>query len=116
MPRATNAPASKRRKKRLFRQTKGFVGGRKNLLRSARETLNRAMAYAYRDRRVRKRNFRGLWITRIGIAARNSGMPYNAFIHGLAKADVALNRKMLAAIAVHDEAAFNELVKISKSA
>ncbi len=116
MPRATNAPASKRRKKRLFRQTKGFVGGRKNLLRSARETLNRAMAYAYRDRRVRKRNFRGLWITRIGIAARNSGMSYNAFIHGLAKADVALNRKMLAAIAVYDEAAFNELVKISKGA
>ncbi len=114
MPRATNGPASNRRKKRLFKRTKGFVGGRKNLLRSARETLNRAMAYAYRDRRVRKRKFRQLWITRIGIAARNNGMSYNAFMNGLSKASVQLNRKMLAAIAVHDKIAFSELVKLVK--
>jgi len=114
MPRATNGPASNRRKKRLFKQTKGFVGGRKNLLRSAKETLNRAMAYAYRDRRVRKRKFRQLWITRIGIAARNNGMSYNAFISGIGKANIKLNRKMLAAIAVDDPQAFSELVKLAK--
>ena len=116
MPRATNGPASNRRKKRIFKQTKGFVGGRKNLLRSAKETLNRALAYAFRDRRVKKRNFRKLWITRIGIAARNGGTTYNAFISGLKKANIELNRKVLANIAVHDENAFNELIKISKNA
>ena len=114
MPRATNGPASNRRKKRLFKRTKGFVGGRNNLLRSAIETLNRAMAYAYRDRRVRKRKFRQLWITRIGIAARNNGMSYNAFINGLKKANIKLNRKMIAALAVNDPQAFVELVKLAK--
>ena len=116
MPRATNGPASHRRKKRLFKQTKGFVGGRKNLLRSAKETLNRALAYAFRDRRVKKRNFRQLWITRIGIAARNNGLSYNAFISGLKKAGVELNRKVIADIAVKDPAAFEKLVEISKNA
>jgi len=116
MPRATNGPASHRRKKRIFKQTKGFVGGRKNLLRTAKETLNRALSYAFRDRRVKKRNFRKLWITRIGIAARNGGTTYNAFISGLKKANIELNRKVLANIAVYDENAFNELIKISKSA
>jgi len=116
MPRATNGPASHRRKKRIFKQTKGFVGGRKNLLRSAKETLNRALAYAFRDRRVKKRNFRKLWITRIGIAARNGGMSYNAFISGLKKANVELNRKVLADIAVKDPVAFDKLIEISKNA
>ena len=116
MPRATNSPASHRRKKRIFKQTKGFVGGRKNLLRSAIETLNRSMAYAFRDRRVKKRNFRKLWIARIGIAARNSGMSYNAFISGLAKANVELNRKVISNIAINDTIAFNKLVEISQNA
>ncbi len=114
MPRATNGPASNRRKKRLFKRTKGFVGGRRNLLRSAVETLNRAMAYAYRDRRVRKRKFRQLWITRIGIAARNNGMSYNALINGLAKANIELNRKMLAAMAVNDPQAFVAVINLVK--
>ena len=116
MPRATTGPASHRRKKRIFKQTKGFVGGRKNLLRSAKETLNRALAYAFRDRRVKKRNFRQLWITRIGIAARNNGLSYNVFISGLKKAGVELNRKVLADIAVKDPVAFEKLIEISKKA
>jgi large subunit ribosomal protein L20 len=116
MPRATNGPASRRRKKRVFKQTKGFFGARKNWNRIAQETLDRALVYAYRDRRNRKRSFRALWITRIGIAARQQGMSYNAFMHGLAKADVALNRKVLANIAVHDPAAFNALVETAKNA
>jgi large subunit ribosomal protein L20 len=116
MPRATNGPASRRRKNRLFKQTKGYWGGRKNLLRTARETHDRAMAFAFRDRRVRKRTMRQLWITRIGIAAKLNGMNYNSFMHGLGKANVALNRKMLAAIAVADEQAFAHLIKLSRKA
>lgn len=116
MPRATNGPAARKRKKRVFKQTKGYFGARKNWNRIAQETLDRALVYAYRDRRQRKRNFRALWITRIGIAARQQGMSYNAFIHGLAKANVTLNRKVLANIAVHDPAAFNALVETARNA
>ncbi len=116
MPRATNGPASRGRKKKIFKQTKGFYGARKNLNRMAQETLDRALVYAYRDRRTKKRNFRALWITRIGIAARSLGLTYNAFISGLAKADIRINRKMLANIAVHDALAFSKLVDIVKGA
>jgi large subunit ribosomal protein L20 len=116
MPRATNGPASRRRKKRLFKKTKGYWGGRKNLLRTATETHDRAMAYAFRDRRARKRSMRQLWITRIGIAAKLHGMNYNTFMHGLGKANIALNRKMLAALAVADENAFKELAGLSHEA
>jgi large subunit ribosomal protein L20 len=116
MPRATNGPASRRRKNRLFKQTKGYWGGRKNLLRSARETHARAMAYAFRDRRAYKRTMRQLWITRIGIAAKLQGMNYNTLMHGLGKANVTLNRKVLASIAIMDENAFKELAALSRQA
>lgn len=116
MPRTKHSVASRRKKNRVFRQTKGYVGGRRNLWRTAKETRNRALAYAYRDRRVRKREFRKLWITRIGIAARNCDMSYNAFMNGLKKAGVTLDRKMLAGLAVHDEAAFTSLASTAKEA
>lgn len=116
MARATNAPASRRRKKRILKQTKGFYGGRRKLIRTATETLNRAMAFAFKHRRAKKRDFRGLWITRIGIAAKQHGMSYSTFMSGLKKAGVALNRKMLAGIAVADPAAFAALVAKARSA
>lgn len=116
MARATNAPASRRRKKRILKQTKGFYGGRRKLIRTATETLNRAMAFAFKHRRAKKRDFRGLWITRIGIAAKQHGMSYSTFISGLKKAGVALNRKMLAGIAVADPAAFAALVAKARGA
>lgn len=114
MPRTSHSVASRRKKKRVFRHTKGNVGGRNNLWRTALETYNRSLAYAYRDRRVRKRDFRQLWITRIGIAARTCGMSYNAFINGLKKANVTLDRKMIAGLAVHDPTAFAALADIAK--
>ena len=113
MPRATNAPASRRRRNRILKNTKGFWGGRKNMIRTATETLNRGMAFSFRHRRAKKRTFRALWITRIGIGAKQAGMSYSTFICGLAKAGVVLNRKMLAAIASSDPVAFTQLVKLS---
>lgn len=114
--RVTNAVPRHKRKKRLKRRTKGFVGGRGKLLRTAKETVLRADAYAYRDRKVRKREFRRLWITRISAAARLNGMSYSQFIAGLVKAEIALDRKALAAIAVDDPGGFTSLVEKAKSA
>ena len=116
MPRATNGPASRARKKKIFKRAEGFFGTRKNCSRQAQETLDRALVYATRDRRTKKRNFRALWITRIGIAARQFEMSYNAFISGLTKAGVELDRKMLAGLAVFDIKAFEKLVSIAKNA
>ena len=96
MPRATNNPAAKARRKKYLKSAKGFVGGKGSQYRQARETVDRALAFAYRDRRNKKREFRRLWITRINAAARLNGMSYNRFISGLKKADVDINRKMLA--------------------
>ena len=94
---------------------KGYVGGRGRLYRSARETVERSLAFAYRDRRVRKRTFRGLWITRIGAAARLSGLSYNQFVSGLKHAGVELDRKILADLAVSDAAAFGLIAELAKS-
>ena len=116
MPRATNNPASRRRRKRVLKQAKGFVGGRRRLFRTAQENVDRSLAYAYRDRRVRKRDFRRLWIVRINAAARRHGLSYSAFIHGLQHAGVALDRKVLADLAVRDEAAFADLAAAARSA
>ncbi len=113
MARSTNAPASRLRRNRILKKTKGFFGGRKNMIRTATETLNRGMAFAFRHRRAKKRDFRGLWITRIGIAAKQAGMSYSTFIHRLAKAGVTLNRKMISAIAAKDSVAFAQLVKVA---
>jgi large subunit ribosomal protein L20 len=111
MPRATNSPATRRRRRRILKQAKGFVGGRRKLYKSAKESVERSLQYAYRDRRTRKRDFRRLWITRINAAARRNGMSYSQFIHGLNEAGIEIDRKILADLAVRDEEAFAELVQ-----
>lgn len=114
--RTTKGAARNRAKKRLFRKAKGYRGGRSNMLRTVKETLIRAEAYAYRDRRVRKREFRKLWIIRINAAVRERGIRYSEFIHGLGKANIALDRKMLAEMAVNDPEAFDQIVDLVKEA
>ncbi len=114
MPRATHAPASKRRHKKILKQADGYWGRRRNNYKIARETVERALAFAYRDRRQRKRNFRRLWITRINAASREHGLSYSQFIYGLNKAQVALDRKILADLAVNDSDAFAKLTALAK--
>ena len=114
MPRATNTVASHKRKKKIFKRAKGFVGGRGTLLRTAKETVARAMAFATRDRKQRKRHFRALWTARIGAGCRASGMSYSRFIDALKKANIRLDRKSLAEIAARDEKTFQEIVKLVK--
>jgi large subunit ribosomal protein L20 len=116
MPRATNNPASRQRRKKILNRTKGFYSGRRKLIRNASETVKRALAYAYRDRRTRKRDFRALWIARINAAARANEMTYSRFMAGLRTAGIEVNRKMLADLAVNDPAAFHEYVKRAQSA
>ncbi len=108
--RTRKGAARRRAKKRLFRRAEGFVGGRRRLLRTVKETLIRAGCYAYRDRRNRKRDFRRLWITRISAAARAQGLRYSEFIHGLHEAKIELDRRTLAEMAVHDPEGFNRVV------
>ncbi len=114
MTRVKRGIVTKKRHKRLLKRTKGFWGQRKNVFRRATETLLRAMAYAFKGRKLKKRNMRGLFIIRIGAAAKNNGMSYNKFMHGLKKADVALNRKMLSQLAVFEPATFSTLVEMAK--
>ena len=116
MPRTKNTVASRERKKKYLKAAKGFFLGRSKLYRTAREAVERSMLFAYRDRRVRKRDFRKLWIIRINAAARLNGMSYNRFINGLKKADVDVNRKMLAEMAVNDTEGFKKLAEIAKTA
>src|SRR5262245_16477798 len=116
MPRATNNVATKRRHKRLLKRVEGFVGGRKTLFKTAKESSFKAGVYAYRDRRDRKRDFRSLWITRISAAVRARGVNYSRFIRGLAIAKIGLNRKMLSEMAIRDPAAFDEVVKQAQAA
>ncbi len=114
--RTTKGSARNRAKNRLFKKTKGYVGGRGTLLRTAKETLVRAEAYAYRDRRVRKREFRKLWIIRVNAAARERGLRYSELMNGLKKSQVGLDRKMLSEMAIHDPAAFDAVVEKSREA
>ncbi|MEM9658274.1 MAG: 50S ribosomal protein L20 [Planctomycetota bacterium] len=114
--RTTKGSARNRAKNRLFKKTKGYRGGRGKLLRTAKETLLRSEAYAYRDRRVRKREFRKLWIIRINAAARERGLRYSELIHGLSKAEVELDRKTLAEMAVNDPAGFDAVVEQARTA
>ncbi|HIF34990.1 MAG: 50S ribosomal protein L20 [Pirellulaceae bacterium] len=114
--RTTKGSARNKAKKRLFRKTKGYVGGRGNLLRSAKETLLRAGVYSFRDRRVKKREFRRLWIIRINAAVRERGMRYSVFINGLHKAEIELDRRTLSELAIHDAAAFDAVVEEVKQA
>jgi large subunit ribosomal protein L20 len=114
--RSMKGAARTQAKKRLFRKVKGYVGGRGGLYRTAKETLVRAGVYAFRDRRVRKRDFRSLWIIRINAAARERGLRYSELIHGLAKAGLELDRKTLAEMAVADSAGFDAVVTQVKQA
>lgn len=114
--RTRKGAARTKAKKRLFKKTKGYRGGRQNLLRTAKETLVRAGAYAFRDRKVRKREFRKLWIIRINAACRERGIRYSEFIHGLKKANIDLDRKTLSEMAVNDPAAFDKIVEAVKTA
>ena len=116
MPRTKHSVASHKRKKKVLKQAKGYVGGRGNLYRSAREAVDRALSYAYRDRRARKRDFRKLWIARINAAARINGLSYSRFINGLKKSDIEINRKLLSEIAVNDADGFAKLAEIAKEA
>jgi len=117
MTRAKNsAVATHRRKKRLFKRAKGFTGDRKNHLRMATEAVMRAMAFNYRHRKQNKRNFRSLWIMRIGIATRINGIAYGKFIHGLKNAQCDIDRKMLADMAIRDPEGFAAVVTTAKGA
>ena len=116
MPRATNNVASRRRRKKVLKQAKGNFGARSKLWRTAKETVQKGMSYAYRDRRNRKREFRRLWITRISAACRMSGITYSAFMNGLKKSGVNLDRKALADIAARDMETFGKLTEMAKSA
>lgn len=108
--------ARRRKKKRIFKEAKGNFGGRSKLWRTVQETVLRSRAYAYRDRRVRKRDFRSLWITRITAAARARGLRYSELMYGLRLAEIELNRKMLSEIAIHSPEVFDELVSKAKDA
>jgi len=114
--RTQRGSARRQSKRRLFQRAKGFRGGRGKLLRTMKETLIRADAYATRDRRRRKRDFRQLWITRINAAVRMQDLRYSEFISGLKKANILLDRKTLAEMAVKDEKAFAEIVRLAREA
>ena len=114
--RTTKGSARNRAKNRLYRKAKGYTGGRGRLLRTVKETLVRSEAFAYRDRRVRRRDFRKLWIIRINAAVRQRGIRYSEFIYGLSQANVQLDRKILAEMAVSDPEAFDQVVDLAKEA
>ena len=116
MPRVSTSPTSRRRRNKWLKLAKGYVGGRSRQYRMARNTVERALAYSYRDRRQKKRQFRRLWITRINAAARLNGMSYSQFMHALNSAGVALDRKVLAGLAVSEPAVFTAVVEAVKPA
>lgn len=116
MPRVKRGTNRRDRRRKVLKLAKGYRGTKSKLYRSAKESVDRALSFAYRDRRAKKRDFRRLWIIRIGAAARAHDMSYSTFIAGLTKANVGLNRKQLAEIAIHDEKAFEELVGVAKEA
>ena len=114
--RVTNAPASRERRRRRLKLAKGFYGARSKLFRTATEAVDRAMRLATAHRKLKKRNFRQLWIGRVNAAARQEGISYSKLIAGLTKAGVALNRKMLSEIAIRDPERFKSIVEIAKNA
>ncbi|HSG81409.1 MAG TPA: 50S ribosomal protein L20 [Gemmatimonadota bacterium] len=116
MPRVTNQVARHKKKKKIREAAKGYRGGRSKLYRTAKSAVERGWAYAYRDRRNRKRDFRRLWITRINAAAREHEMTYSSFMNGLRTAGVELNRKTLADLAVRDPNVFSDLAAVAKEA
>ncbi len=115
MPRVKRGFKARRRRNKVLKLAKGYRGARSKLYRSATEAVDRALNYAYRDRRVKKRDFRALWIARINAAARENGLSYSRLIYGLKKADVALDRKIMADLAVNDPAGFTVVAETAKA-
>ncbi len=116
MPRVKRGVVAKARHKKVLDQAKGYRGARSRLYKVAKQAVDKAGQYAYRDRRQRKRQFRSLWVVRINAAARENGISYSRFIAGLNKAEIELDRKVLADIAVHDKAVFSQLAEQAKTA
>lgn len=114
MPRSVNNVAAKQRRKKVLKAAKGYVGGKSKLYRTAKEAVEKAWQYSYRDRKVRRREFRKLWIIRINAGARMYGLTYSTLINGLKKADIDIDRKMLAHLAYEDLNAFSKLCDIAK--
>ena len=114
MSRIKSGTVTRRRHKKILKQVKGFRGGRRRLFRSANEALNKAMQYAFRDRRQRKRQFRRLWNIRINAAARENDLSYSKFIHGLKLSGLDINRKMLAHLALEEPETFSRLARVAK--
>ncbi len=111
MPRSRNAVASRKRRKKILKQAKGYFGARSKVYTVAKNAVEKGLLYAYRDRRNKKRNFRRLWIARINAASRAEGMSYSTFIHGLKQNDIILNRKVLADLAMNEPATFRAIVE-----
>ena len=116
MPRARNVPATRKRRKKVLKKAKGYFGNKSRLFRYAKDAVERAEKYAYRDRKKKKSEFRKLWIIRINAACRAEGLRYGQFINGLTKLGIVLNRKVLSELAIHDPDAFKELVEKAKAA
>lgn len=116
MPRVKRGTKARNRRKKIMKLAKGNVGGRRKLYRQARETVEKGLTYAYRDRRVRKREFRSLWIVRINAAVRPHGLSYSRFIDGLKRAGIEMDRKVLADLAVRDADAFGQIADKAKAA
>ena len=116
MPRARNVAATRKRRKKVLKKAKGYFGNKSRLYRYAKDAVERAEKYAYRDRKKKKSEFRKLWIIRINAACRAEGLRYGQFINGLTKLGILLNRKVLSELAIHDPDAFKELVEKAKAA
>lgn len=114
MPRATNGTNHHKRRSKILKATKGFIGGRKILYHTAKDARRRALTHSYQDRRTRSNDFRRLWITRINAASRECGISYSKFIDALSKANIQINRKMLAELAVNDFNSFKQIVEEAK--
>ncbi len=115
MPRVKRGFKARRRRNKVLKLAKGYRGARSKLFRSATEAVDRALNYAFRDRKVKKRDFRALWITRINAASRLNGLSYSKLIHGLKKASVEIDRKVLADLAVSDPRGFSEIATVAKA-
>jgi large subunit ribosomal protein L20 len=116
MPRVTNAPASRKRRKKVLKYAKGYFASKSKLYRYAKEAVQHAWQYAYAARKKKKADWRGLWIVRLNAACRNAGISYSRFIEGLKAANIELDRRMLSDLAIRDEVAFNGLVKTAQDA
>jgi large subunit ribosomal protein L20 len=116
MPRAIDGTRRRKRRNKLLKQAKGYWGRRSNLVRTAKDAVAKSLAYAYRDRRTKKRNFRALWITRISAACRQENMSYSSFVHGLQLSGIQINRKALSNLAIEDPKAFSALIEKARQA